>query len=195
MFYIIIFCMKKIIWLMVFLCFILFSWNIFAFVEECTNFCLPWETQSPFPECDCIPDWSNTQWNWNTQQNNPQPSWNTQLTWNTLAGVWMTINTECLVRWQCGMNLYELLWIRRGNTNPTVMSVIQDVILAATTFVWTLVVVALVISWLLFAIASISWKDTKRAKTIMVDCFVWLLLVIWSYTIIRLIQFLALAWK
>lgn len=124
---------------------------------------------------------------------NSQRSWSTW--WSTLAGVWMTVNTRCLINWQCSMNLYELLWIRRKDTSPTVMSLIQDVILAATTFVWTLMVIALVVSGLLFAIASISWKDTQRAKKIIIDCFVWLLLVMWSYTIVRLIQFLAMAKK
>lgn len=196
--------MKKIIWIAFF---IVFSISFLEAAGIYDDPCINWATQECCCEnpnsmfCwwmgyDCNGRW-NDQWTqWNNQQNwNTQPSWNTQLTWNTIAGVWMTINTDCLIKWQCGMNLYELLWIRRRDTTPTVMSLIQDVILAATTFVWTVIVIALVVSGLLFAIASISWKDTKRAKTIMIDCFVWLLLVMWSYTIIRLIQFLAMAWK
>ena len=140
----------------------------------------------------CTLLFSFTKWeSWSNWWNEWWDNWVT----NTLASVWMTVNTRCLINWQCGMNLYELLWIRRKDTTPTVMSVIQDVILAATTFVWTLIVIALVVSGLLFAIASISWKDTQRAKKIIIDCFVWLLLVMWSYTIVRLIQFLAMAKK
>lgn len=111
------------------------------------------------------------------------------------AGIWMRLNPQCLVNWQCGMNVYTMLGIRQSNENPTVMWLIQDVILAATTFVWTLIVFALVISWLVFAFWSVSWKDTKRAKTIIIDCFVWLLCVMGSYVIVRLIQFVATAWS
>lgn len=111
------------------------------------------------------------------------------------AGIWIRLNPQCLVNWQCGMNVYTMLGIRQSNENPTVMWLIQDVILAATTFVWTLIVFALVISWLVFAFWSVSWKDTKRAKTIIIDCFVWLLCVMGSYVIVRLIQFVATAWS
>ena len=112
-----------------------------------------------------------------------------------LLDIWINISTDCLLRDGCSLNVYKVLWIRKSNPNPTVWWFFQDIVLAATTFVWTLIVVALVFSGLLFAFWSISWKDTKRAKTIMIDSFVWLLMVMWSYTIIRLIQFLATAWS
>ena len=106
------------------------------------------------------------------------------------------ISTECLLNWQCGLNVYKVLWIRKQDQNPTVLWFFQDITLASTTAIlWTVIIVVIIISWLLFAFASITWKDTKRAKTILIDAFVWLLLVMWSYTIIRLIQFLATAWS
>ena len=114
----------------------------------------------------------------------------------SLQDIWINIDRDCLL-WhdQCSLNVYKVLWIRKSNPNPTVWWFFQDIVLAATTFVWTLIVVALVFSGLLFSFWSISWKDTKRAKTIMMDSFVWLLMVMGSYTIIRLIQFLATAWS
>ena len=105
------------------------------------------------------------------------------------------MNTECLLNGQCKLNVYKVFWIRKSNPNPTVWWLFQDIVLAATSFVWTVVVIALVVSGLIFAFGSISWKDTKKAKTIMIDCLIWLLLVMWSYTIIRLIQFIATAWS
>ena len=170
--------------------------------------------------CECIPDWTNPDpdpwtpewWDWwnNNWWCDPSkiytlPGW---WTWccpgvldenwqcrTELADLGINLNTTCLINWQCSMNVYKLLQIRKRNQNPTVMGLFQDITLASTTAIlWTVLTVALVISWLYFAIASISWKDTKRSKTIIIDCFVWLLLVMWSYTIIRLIQFLATAW-
>ena len=114
----------------------------------------------------------------------------------SLSQYWIDINTDCLLNWQCGLNVYKVLWIRKSNENPTVMWLFQDITLASTTAIlWTVIIVVIIISWLMFAFASITWKDTKRAKTILIDAFVWLLLVMWSYTIIRLIQFLATAWS
>ena len=31
------------------------------------------------------------------------------------AGAWLRINTRCLLNWQCGMNVYTMLWIRESN--------------------------------------------------------------------------------
>ena len=108
------------------------------------------------------------------------------------SDVGININSECLLDGSCSLNVYKVFGIRtEGGQNPSVSSLFEDVVLAATTFVWTVIVIALIVSGLIFAFWSISWKDTKRAKTIMIDCFVWLLLVMWSYTIIRLIQFIA----
>lgn len=115
---------------------------------------------------------------------------------DSLSQYWIDISTECLLNWQCGLNVYKVLWIRKQDQNPTVLWFFQDITLASTTAIlWTVIIVVIIISWLLFAFASITWKDTKRAKTILIDAFVWLLLVMWSYTIIRLIQFLATAWS
>lgn len=112
----------------------------------------------------------------------------------SLSDVWINISTDCLLNWQCGLNIYKVLWIRKSDQNPTVLWFFQDITLATTTaFLWTVIIIAIIISWLFFAFASITWKDTKRAKSILIDSFVWLLMVMWSYAIIRLIQFLATA--
>lgn len=154
-------------------------------------------------ECIIECNWWNNWWCDPSKVYNITPT----LTWCCLGIVedWQCItelpdlgiemNTECLLNWQCSLNVYKVLWIRKSNQNPTVWWLFQDVVLATTSFVWTVVVIALIVSGLIFAFGSISWKDTKKAKTIMIDCFIWLLLVMWSYTIIRLIQFLATAWS
>lgn len=109
---------------------------------------------------------------------------------------WINLNEDCLLDWQCGLNVYKLLWIRKSDENPTVMWFFQDITIASTTVIlWTVLVIAMVIGWLSRSFASITGKDTKKWKTILISSFVWMLLVMWSYAIIRLIQFLALAWS
>ena len=156
-----------------------------------------------FSKSVCVADWNNLTW---CDSERVYSIWN-WLTWccprdltdgvcnASLEDVWIKISTSCLLNWQCGLNVYKVMWIRKSNEKPTVMWLIQDVVLAATTFVWTVLVVVLVFAWVLFALWSITWKDTKRAKSILIDGFIWLLLVMWSYAIIRLIQFLATAWS
>lgn len=143
-------------------------WVFFiVFVVLCTNLSL----------------WDNPWWEW-------WEWWE----WTQSSDYWMTINTDCLLNWQCKMNVYKLIWIRTSDPNPTVLWFFQDITLASTTvFLWTVLVIAMIIGWLSRSFASITWKDTKKWKEILIASFVWMLLVMWSYAIIRLIQFLALA--
>ena len=108
----------------------------------------------------------------------------------------INLDTECLINWQCSLNVYKVMWIRQEDPNPTVLWFFQDITLATTTAIlWTLITVALVLSWLYFAICSVTGKEPKKAKEIIKACFGWLLLVMSSYAIIRLVQFLATAWS
>ena len=184
--------------------------------SQCWNDCLDqedpsepdwWDEWNGWDEWDEWNWWDEwDEWNWWCDESKVYRITNT-LTWccpgavvgwecqNQLTDLWINMNTTCLLNWQCSLNVYKVMWIRKSNENPTVLWFFQDIVLAATTFVWTVVVIALIVSGLIFAFGSITWKDTKKAKTIMIDCLVWLLLVMWSYTIIRLIQFIATAWS
>jgi len=114
----------------------------------------------------------------------------------SLSQYGINLDTECLINWQCSLNVYKVMWIREQDPNPTVLWFFQDITLATTTAIlWTLITVALVLSWLYFAICSVTGKEPKKAKEIIKACFGWLLLVMSSYAIIRLVQFLATAWS
>lgn len=150
--------------------------------------------------------WNNNSWWCDPEKVYRIPGWWTGCcpgvlddNWNCsawLSDVGINISTDCLLNWQCSLNVYKVLWIRKQDQNPTVLWLFQDITLASTTAIlWTVIIVVIIISWLMFAFASITWKDAKRAKSILIDSFIWLLLVMWSYTIIRLIQFLATAWS
>ena len=206
--------MKKIFWVMFIavavLCTNLSFWdNPLCETELMMPPCLDWEYDS---DCVCVPFWSTQWWNTDTgEQCDPSKIYNITSTLTgccpwvidengncraCLSDVWINISTDCLLNWQCGLNVYKVMWIRKSNENPTVMWFFQDITLATTTAILgTVLVIALIVSGIFFSIASITWKDTKKSKTIIIDCLVWLLLVMWSYTIIRLIQFIATAWS
>ncbi|MFA6256487.1 MAG: hypothetical protein WC606_04890 [Candidatus Absconditabacterales bacterium] len=100
-----------------------------------------------------------------------------------------------LVNGQCKLNIYDTLGIRKSVKNegdPTSVGLfVQDVILSATFFIGTLVTVALIVSGLMFIFAASSGKDPANAKKGIIGSLVGLLIVVSSYVIIRLVQYIA----
>jgi len=105
---------------------------------------------------------------------------------------WITMNDKCLLNWQCKFNIYEFLGIRQDipdNDSPEVF--VQDVLLSATFFIWTVVTIALVVSGLMFIFAWATGKDPSKAKAGIKNSLIGLLIVICSYSIIRVVQYIA----
>lgn len=107
----------------------------------------------------------------------------------------INMNADCLINWQCSYNIYQTLWIRKSDQNPTVSTFVKDIILWVTMFFGTVISLILIVSWILYIMAGIQWKSTlaDMAKKWIINSIVWLLLVSWSYALIRLIQFVATA--
>ncbi len=99
---------------------------------------------------------------------------------------------EQLINNTCSRNIYQTLWIRQSNPTPSPTTDLQDVVFAATAFVGTIMMVGLI--WLGLQ-AVLKGADDSNAmddiKTKIKNLIIWLLLVIGSYTIIRLIQYIA----
>jgi hypothetical protein len=111
--------------------------------------------------------------------------------------MWIDINQQCLVNWQCKFDIYSTLWIRQSLPRETRSSpwiFVQDIILSATFFVGTLITWVLIISWLLFVFAAAKPDLQSRAKKWVMWSLIWLLFVVWSYAFVRLIQFLITWW-
>ena len=105
---------------------------------------------------------------------------------------WIKADEDCLVKWQCGMKVYEMLWIRgKQEANPG--EFITDVFTGATFFIWVVVTIALVVSALMLIFAAGDEKFAEKWKSWIKYSIIWLLLVIFSYSIIKLIQLLS-AW-
>ena len=108
--------------------------------------------------------------------------------------------TEDFANWTAQFDIYWALWMAHkskteGGKETSVMTFIQDIILAATYFIWTVVTVALIVSWLLFVF---SWADSSlrnRAKSWFKYALIWLVIVTLSVVIVRAIQFIAKWWS
>ena len=100
-----------------------------------------------------------------------------------------------LINGQCKLNIYDTLGIRKSVRNPedatSVGLFVQDVVLSATFFIGTLVTVALIVSGIMFIFAASSGKDPANAKKGIIGSLVGLLIVVSSYVIIRLVQYIA----
>lgn len=111
----------------------------------------------------------------------------------TINGI--TIGRKCLLNGQCKFNIYDALGIResvRTKWDPTDPGIfVQDIILAATSFIWTVVVIAIIVSGLMRIFAWASGKDPSKAKEWLINSLIGLLIVVSSYLIIRLVQYIA----
>lgn len=182
--------------------------------------CINYECKLSF-DCDAggWGGWGSSSW-WNNNQptENPTTGWNTNPTtetptvecntgncdWicqdnvcirNDYWDLWIYVTTGCLLNGQCSMNIYDTIGIRQKDPNPDVKTFAQDIVLWATMFFGTVMTVLIIVSWLSYVMAWFSGKSPDKAKKMLIWSIVWLLFVTLSYTIIRLIQFLATWWS
>jgi len=107
----------------------------------------------------------------------------------------ITCDPDLLVNGQCKLNIYDTLGIRQSVRDEgeatSVGLFVQDIVLSATFFIGTVVTIALVVSGIMFIMASSSGKDPANAKNGIIGSLVGLLIVVSSYVIIRLVQYIA----
>lgn len=97
---------------------------------------------------------------------------------------------ESLVNWKCTFQTYQTLWIRDWEEADSTWF-IQDIFLGSTLFIWTIIAISLVVSGLFFIFAWADESMAEKWKTWIKYSIIWLLLVIFSYTIIKIIQYIA----
>ncbi len=94
---------------------------------------------------------------------------------------------------QCKFNIYDTLGIKQNSADASSPWLLfQDIVLSMTFFIGTLVTIVIIIAWLMFIWSGFS-GDTglqDRARKWLIGGFVGMLLVMSSYVIIRLVQFL-----
>ncbi len=110
--------------------------------------------------------------------------------WPTVQ--WIRMNDKCLLNWQCWFNIYQFLGLRQSisdNNSPELF--VQDILLSATFFIGTIVTIAFIVSWLMFIFAGASGKSPDKAKAGIKNSLIGLLIVVSSYSIIRIVQYIA----
>ncbi len=104
----------------------------------------------------------------------------------------ITLNSTCLLNGQCKFNIYQFLGIKNtvaDSSSPELL--VQDILLSATFFIGTVITIAIIVSGLMFIFAGVNGKDPTKAKAGLKNSFIWLLIVICSYSIIRIVQYIA----
>jgi len=99
-----------------------------------------------------------------------------------------------LANGQCTFSIYRTLGIKQDtNQDPSSVGLfVQDIILSLTFFIGTVLTVALIYAGFLFIRSGVTGDDEKQgtAKKGIMYAFIGLLLVMWSYSIIRFVQFI-----
>lgn len=128
--------------------------------------------------------------------NDTKNPWQKTCIINTEWNLGINMNSGCLINWQCSYNIYKTLGIRKSDQNPQVKTFVQDIVLAVTMFLGTVIALILITSWILYILAAILWKSSlaDMAKKGIINSILWLVLVTGSYALVRLIQFVATAW-
>lgn len=110
---------------------------------------------------------------------------------NDYGNMGIDCSPEKLKQGTCSMNVNKFLWINKTSSaaNPTLF--VSDLILSATTFVGTMLTIALIVMGIKYIMGWFAAKDTSELKSNIIKLIIWLLLVIGSYTIVRVIQYLA----
>lgn len=99
---------------------------------------------------------------------------------------------ECLNWvWKGCFEYEKIIWINNESKKYTALSIVQDVIYAATYMVWTVLTAVIIWCWLWYILASRWGKDTNAYKKWLTNGAIWAILVLWAYTIVRLIQYIA----
>ena len=108
--------------------------------------------------------------------------------------------TEDFTKWTAQMDIYGALWMSHknkagGEAETSVMSFVQDIIYAATYFIWSVVTVALIVSWLLYIFSWANSWSRNTAKRWFTYALIWLVIVSMSVIIVRAVQYLARWWS
>lgn len=106
------------------------------------------------------------------------------------AGIDCGSNAEKLANGQCSFNIYKTVGIRKDSTDLNAKTVVEDIFLSATFFIGTVVGVALIYSGIQYIMAKDDGAASK-AKNGVKWSLIGLALVMFSYTIIRLVQYVA----
>lgn len=96
-----------------------------------------------------------------------------------------------IMRGECTWNVNKTLWLpdNKWMTNPT--QIMSDLVLGVTGFVGTAMVIALVVMGIKYVAWGMNESSTWDLKWNIKKLLIWLLLIVGSFTIIRIVQYIA----
>lgn len=110
------------------------------------------------------------------------------------GSVGISTKQECLMwMWKGCFEYDKMIWISdyQPGSGATVTSISQDIVVAATYMVGTVLTIVLIYCWLMYIFAARNWKDPGKYKDWLINAWIWAVLVWWAYAIVRLIQYIA----
>lgn len=114
---------------------------------------------------------------------------------NDLGDVGLDINSDCLQNGSCWWDLEKTLGIRQeieSRNDENLFEILtKDIFLSATFFIGTIITFALVYSGLMIVLWWASETTVQKGKDGVKRSLVGLILVVFSYTIIKGVQFIA----
>lgn len=108
----------------------------------------------------------------------------------------IVLDTDCIASAGCSFSIYDALDIRQDrapNERTSVMTFVQDIILGATYFIGTVVMIALIVSGFWYVLSPVDSGYKKKASAGIKYALIGLVVVMMALVIIRLVQFLAKA--
>ena len=107
----------------------------------------------------------------------------------------LKISPDCLINGGCSFSIYDALDIRKdargAGEETSVMSFVQDIIMALTGFIGTVITLALIISGIYYLMSPIDSGNRAKAMKGIKYSLIGLVIVMASMVIIRLVQFIA----
>jgi len=95
----------------------------------------------------------------------------------------LDINNMLCIKWACKP------WYDAANANRADF-VVQDLFLTGTMLIGSVVTLVLVVSWVQFIMAWWQMAEASKAKANIKNALIGLVIVTFSYTIVRLIQYI-----
>ncbi|MDP2669721.1 MAG: hypothetical protein Q8O99_01575 [bacterium] len=102
------------------------------------------------------------------------------------------LNSNCISDGSCKLQIYKTLLLRQdsGGEN-TPQTFVQDIFLSATFFIGTMAAFGLVISGMMMVFGGAQESMYEKGKKGVIYSIIGIMLVALSYTIIRIVQYIA----
>ncbi len=112
---------------------------------------------------------------------------------NNYGDIGLKCSAQDILNNTCTWNINKTLGIKASNPIPNPELFVQDIVLGATSFVGTGVFIALVVMW--FKAVAQGWSGSEdqmgKIKSWIINLLIGVALIMLSYTIIRIVQYVA----